>query len=507
MDIIKSDIVALHGMGISMQGGRPENQDDWGCLDTPLGFLIIICDGMGGGPGGKTASYIVKHEIASTLCDCAMQTPREHALKMAVARANDALVSKMQEVPALSGMGSTFVAVLINKYSAVIAHAGDSRCYKLRGKKCLYRSEDHSLVAELVKKNALTEEEARVSPQANVIFRGLGSTTNHVPEIEEISFNRGDRFVLCTDGVWGSMPQKILLDKLSAGLDVGIIITNLSSEIDRIGNAKGGGHDNHTLAIFDMASDSLLKEKRKIGKWLFFGLVVLSIVGVLVLLLLLTRKENNPTETVVHIQKEEMPVVVRSETAPTFNETSSKIQQDPVSVTAIEKNSADTQSPADNIKIDATPLTNDSLKHIISNMVGDQKRQEGDTASNKKQVNSKREKESPSKPENIVDNVIKKYVESKGVKGNTAKDAARQLEGLQKEIKTSLEKLRSNVKKDYVEKVEAIERGASNPTLLYVTNDNNPNSRKFVPTRSALKEIKKQIDRLKKLRMEIIKKK
>ena len=72
--------------------------------------------------------------------------------------ANDALEKKMCEVPSLQGMGSTFVAVLINKDSAFIAHAGDSRCYLLRGNKCVYRSQDHSLVGELVRKKALKQK-------------------------------------------------------------------------------------------------------------------------------------------------------------------------------------------------------------------------------------------------------------------------------------------------------------------------------------------------------------
>ncbi len=256
MNIIKSDTIALHGAANSMQGGRQENQDDYGFIDTPLGFLLIICDGMGGGPGGKTASHIVKREIATALCQCYATISRERALKMAVAKAEEALENKVKEVPQLSGMGSTFVAILINSHSAMIAHAGDSRCYCLRGKKVRYKSADHSLVAELVRSKALTEEEARVSPQSNIITRGLGNVSNHVPDIDEIPYKKGDRFVLCTDGVWGIMPHKDLLDRLSTDADIGNLVSNISEEIDKVGFAKGGNHDNHTLAIFDIDVDS-----------------------------------------------------------------------------------------------------------------------------------------------------------------------------------------------------------------------------------------------------------
>jgi len=266
MIIIKSDIVSLHGAAISKIGGRPENQDDMAYLDTPLGFLIVVCDGMGGGPGGKTASYIVKQEIAEVLLNCSPQTPRDLALKKAAARAHQSLEEKMRENPALCGMGATFVAALINSQSAVIAHAGDSRLYRLHGKKCLFRTRDHSLVAELVKKKVMTEEDARLSPQANVITRGLGSTNNHVPEIDEIPFKKGDRFVLCTDGIWGSMQQPELLKIFTRPNDLQQLLTELSDQVDKIGFSKGGSHDNHTIAMFEFGNDSQLKDTLSLNK-------------------------------------------------------------------------------------------------------------------------------------------------------------------------------------------------------------------------------------------------
>lgn len=280
MDIFSSNMIPLHGVAVSMQGGRPENQDDVGGIDTPLGYLLIVCDGMGGGPAGKAAASIVKNSIARTLCESSPQAQREHALKMAVARAQEALMETARENPSMNGMGSTFVALLINARSALVAHAGDSRCYRLHGRRCLYRSHNHSLVAELVKKKALTEEQARISPQSNVITRGLGSMSNHIPDIEEMPYKRGDRFVLCTDGVWGSMPHAQLLQRLTQQVDLQTLATQLSNEIDRLGFAKGGGHDNHTIAIVEMENNSQLQE-RLWKRWM-----TLPLAGFCVLLLL-----------------------------------------------------------------------------------------------------------------------------------------------------------------------------------------------------------------------------
>lgn len=275
-----SRLIPLQGVASSLQGGRPENQDDWGFLDTPLGFLLVVCDGMGGGPGGKTASYIVKNEMMAALRSCSQQTSPVDAIKMAVSRANDALYQKMDEMPQLRGMGSTLVAILINQHSAIIAHLGDSRCYRISNGRIVYRTEDHSLVGELVRNKALTEEQARTSPQSNVITRALGNTDNHVAEIAEVPFCKGDRFLLCTDGVWGIMPHEQLKQRLVSHQTLTALVDNLQAEVDQIGFSTDGHHDNHTLVAVQMNSDSILKDKmNKLFRIILGSITVLLVIS------------------------------------------------------------------------------------------------------------------------------------------------------------------------------------------------------------------------------------
>lgn len=288
---IKSNILLLHGFAESLQGGRAENQDDWAYLDTPLGFLLVLCDGMGGGPGGKTASYIAKYEIAQAVMDCNKQMSRQQALKVAFGRAQEALSRRMDEMPALVGMGATVVAILINEHSAIVAHVGDSRCYRFSGSHMAFKTQDHSLVGELVRKKALTEEQARTSPQSNIISRGLGGVSNNIPEITEIPYRKGDRFVLCTDGVWGSMPHKILLQRLTANNSCETIVQNLSSEIDSLGKAHGGYHDNHTLAIIEMGKNSGMNDWRWVAG--ISGLIAALLVVIAVITMLSVKIINN----------------------------------------------------------------------------------------------------------------------------------------------------------------------------------------------------------------------
>lgn len=283
LSIKSSNETPLHGFAITCQGGRPENQDDVGFYETPLGLLFIVCDGMGGGPGGKTASYMAKNEISQTLINCEPQMSPVKAVKAAVGIAQEAIAAKSEEVSSVSGMGTTTVVLLINKHSAIIAHAGDSRCYQLRGKRMVFRTQDHSLVEELVQRKVFTEEEARTSPQSNVIKRGLGCLSNNVPEIVEVPYNKGDRFVLCTDGVWGIMPHQELIKRFTSKDAIKTVLSNLAIEIDEIGMRSGGHHDNHTAAIIEMESDSLLKEnfiKKKLFAAVAIAVVILMSISI-----------------------------------------------------------------------------------------------------------------------------------------------------------------------------------------------------------------------------------
>ncbi len=244
-------------------GGREENQDNAGFVDTPIGFLLVVCDGMGGGPGGKTASRLAVKSILNVLAEVSPSTPRDKALSYAITKANDLLYSKAKETPELRGMGSTVAAMIVNEESAVIAHVGDTRIYLLRKGTIIYRSNDHSMVADLVREHKLTEEEARNHPRSNVITRVLGVRPEVEAEIDEIPFQRGDRFVLCTDGIWGALPQANLVKSLSRVMGIGELTSLVTEEIDAAGNAAGGGHDNMTLAILDSTFDSHSKKVKK----------------------------------------------------------------------------------------------------------------------------------------------------------------------------------------------------------------------------------------------------
>ena len=213
--ICTDDIGILTAFAESRIGGRPENQDSYGWKETSLGYLVTVCDGMGGGPGGKTASTIAVSEIITGISEANKDEEIPNIIIKAIRRANMAIIEAGNETPALKGMGSTATVLLISENSAFVAHVGDSRVYQIRSGKKIFRTFDHSMVFEMVQQGVITEEQARLSAQSNIITRALGIKPDVEVSIKEVSFEAGDRFVLCSDGIHGSMPEEEFIKMLS----------------------------------------------------------------------------------------------------------------------------------------------------------------------------------------------------------------------------------------------------------------------------------------------------
>lgn len=264
------------GFAESRIGGRSENQDSYGSAETPYGFVVTVCDGMGGGPGGKTASSIAVKEIILGIKDGNPDDTAVNIVIKAIRRANLAIIEAGKETPALKGMGSTCTILLISNESAIIAHVGDSRVYQLRGKSKIFRTFDHSMVFDLVKQKVITEEQARLSAQSNVITRALGIKPDIEVDVIELPFDTGDRFLLTTDGIHGAISESELIEMASDKKHaLGIVTDEIATTIDGKGRNEGGGHDNLTLAIIETKTNSKLRSKMNKKTKLLLGAVSL----------------------------------------------------------------------------------------------------------------------------------------------------------------------------------------------------------------------------------------
>ena len=242
----------------SKAGGRLENQDFYSSSQTQYGELIIVCDGMGGHNGGRHAAETAVHIIIEEVSRSKADNP-VNALSEAITNANTAIWEESQADKSLKGMGTTVAALLITPERAISFHVGDSRIYQLRDEKILFRTFDHSHVFEMVKAGLITEEQARLSEKSNIITRGLGiQSTVDVSITDNLPYKKGDRFLVCTDGIWGVVPENELVGIVSQNENIEKVLTQLVENVDAIGFKNGGKHDNLTAAMLEMDSDSTL---------------------------------------------------------------------------------------------------------------------------------------------------------------------------------------------------------------------------------------------------------
>jgi len=237
-------------------GGRSENQDFYGSAQTKFGELIVVSDGMGGYNGGRYAAekavQIIIEEVTKS-----NDTNLAKALQRAILKANETIWHESNTNISLKGMGTTVAALLITSERAICCHVGDSRVYQLRKGEVLHRTSDHSLVFDLVRLGQITEEQARLSDKSNIITRSLGKRS--IVDIEitaNLSYHIGDRFLLCTDGIWSMIPENQLIEMISEEGNVESIITNLIDKMNTIGIAHGGNHDNLTAALLEVETSS-----------------------------------------------------------------------------------------------------------------------------------------------------------------------------------------------------------------------------------------------------------
>lgn len=234
-----------------------------------------------------------------------IEDDNKSTLIQAVSSANAALLAIQENNPGLRGMGTTVTALLINEEKATIAYVGDSRIYQIRKGRKIFRTFDHSMVFEMVKKKIITEEQARLSAQSNIILRAVGQKPDLDVDAFDLPYDKGDLFLLCTDGVWGTMSEKELIKRVSERQHPKVVTETLAMNIHNDALRAGGKHDNLTAALVKTTKDSKLRSKMedKIKK-AFCVCLILLIVSVVTNVTLccklrrVTKEEKTPIEKV-----------------------------------------------------------------------------------------------------------------------------------------------------------------------------------------------------------------
>lgn len=227
---------------------RKENQDSSAFSVISSGCVwAVVCDGMGGAAGGKTASSTAVEYIAEHLNSAYTETMNNdevgEMLINAVEGANRLIYEKSLADLSLAGMGTTCDLVFIRSSSVFVVHVGDSRTYSIRGGKILQLTEDHSVVQELVRRGELTEKQAMNHPNKNVITRAMGVAADVRIDYIEAEFSYGDVILICTDGLSNFVSEADMVKTVHENR--GVMMIDTLVEIAK----SNGGSDNITVTV------------------------------------------------------------------------------------------------------------------------------------------------------------------------------------------------------------------------------------------------------------------
>jgi len=206
--------------------------------------LYILADGMGGHLAGEVASRMTCDVLEETLRK--NTEPTQGYLHDAVLQANSAVYEKQLANEAMHGMGTTLTMLWDAGEDVLLAHVGDSRAYLLRGGKMCQVTEDHSMVGELLKSGAITEEQARTHPYRNVITRAVG--TDHTVKCDILRHDKktGDLWLLCSDGLTDMVEDARIEEALKAYAPVDAVQRLIEMAL------QAGGNDNVSVMLLEV---------------------------------------------------------------------------------------------------------------------------------------------------------------------------------------------------------------------------------------------------------------
>ena len=241
----------------SRKGSREKNEDRMGYCYTRESGLFVLADGMGGYNAGEVASGIAVKTVMSLVKEAVEHQDMSSAdpetgmarpsivLRDAIARANKIIYQTAKTQPQCEGMGTTIVSCLFFDNRVAIAHVGDSRLYRLRANRFEQMTMDHSLLQELVDRGFYSQAEAQRATNKNYVTRALGVEPTVEVEVHEQPVQKGDFFVLCSDGLSDMVEDDdihLTMSTFSASLET------VAKQLIQLSN-DNGGRDNVSIIL------------------------------------------------------------------------------------------------------------------------------------------------------------------------------------------------------------------------------------------------------------------
>ena len=232
----RSDLALIELASASDVGRVRSDNQDRDLLAPPL---IAVADGMGGHLGGGTAAGMAVDALRGV-----GSTTDPTALLAALKEANRAIARAATDDPDLTGMGTTATAALLEDGILYLVHVGDSRAYLIRDARIIQVTQDHSVVAEMVRRGALSADAAESHPARHVITRALGVDADIDIDALRVDLEPGDVVLLCTDGLSGPVADDEMLEVVQASLT----LEDAAEQLVQRANAAGGP-DNVTVVL------------------------------------------------------------------------------------------------------------------------------------------------------------------------------------------------------------------------------------------------------------------
>ncbi len=219
------------------------------------GLVLAVCDGMGGAAAGEVASQMAVDtlfEVMTTFEPTGEHDDFARRLVVAIEEAGSRIYSAAKMDRTRRGMGTTSTVAGLVDEVLFVGQVGDSRCYVLRDGKLTLVTKDQSLVNQLIEAGQLTEEEADQFEHSNIILQALGTTERVSVDLTFLELRRGDRIMLCSDGLSGLVHAEMMRETLLEERDLQTCAARL---IEMANN--GGGHDNITCIVADFDGEGL----------------------------------------------------------------------------------------------------------------------------------------------------------------------------------------------------------------------------------------------------------
>jgi protein phosphatase len=225
---------------------RQTNEDSYVCINPKT---YAVADGMGGHAAGEIASKLLVNTIEDFFSEEILIKIDQDVLEKIILKANERILEKAQNHTEYAGMGTTASLLHIEADTCFWAHIGDSRIYLLRNNQLAQITQDHSLVWDLVLNGTLTQEEALIHPQRNMLTRAVGIDADIKVDKGSFALEKNDKLLLCTDGLT-NMVNEIELQEILASETID---DKAAALIDQA--IRAGGVDNITAIILENDDD------------------------------------------------------------------------------------------------------------------------------------------------------------------------------------------------------------------------------------------------------------